>query len=71
MQLKRNTQGEDIKALESALVGKKVPEKNLTELFENKAYANELFQQGKPVLLSVWATVSDLLYRTSIFKQTC
>ena len=37
VQLKRNAQGEDIKALESALVGKPVPAKNLTELFENKA----------------------------------
>ena len=40
VQLKRNAQGEDIKALESALVGKPVPAKNLTELFENKAYTN-------------------------------
>ena len=62
VQLKRNAQGEDIKALESALVGKPVPAKNLTELFENKAYTNELFQQGKPVLLNVWATWCPTCY---------
>ena len=62
VQLKRNAQGEDIKALESALVGKTVPAKNLTELFENKAYTNELFQQGKPVLLNVWATWCPTCY---------
>ena len=62
VQLKRNSQGEDIKALESALVGKPVPAKNLTELFENKAYTNELFQQGKPVLLNVWATWCPTCY---------
>lgn len=62
VQLKRNAQGEDIKALESALVGKPVPAKNLTELFENKAYTTELFQQGKPVLLNVWATWCPTCY---------
>ena len=56
VQLNRNAQGEDIKALESALVGKPVPSKTLTDLFENKTYGNELFRQGKPILLNVWAT---------------
>ena len=63
MQLKRNAQGEDIKALESALVGKPVPAKNLTGAFlKIKAYTNELFQQGKPVLLNVWATWCPTCY---------
>ena len=44
------------------MVGKPVPAKNLTELFENKAYTNELFQQGKPVLLNVWATWCPTCY---------
>ncbi len=34
----------------------------MTELFENKAYTNELFQQGKPVLLNVWATWCPTCY---------
>lgn len=62
VQLQRNAQGEDIKALESALVGKPVPEKNFQELFENKSYGNELFQQGKPILLNVWATWCPTCY---------
>ncbi|MCQ9121491.1 thiol:disulfide interchange protein [Rodentibacter pneumotropicus] len=62
VQLHRNAQGEDIKALESALVGKPIPMKTLTELFENKNYDNELFRQGKPILLNVWATWCPTCY---------
>ncbi|OOF53400.1 DsbE family thiol:disulfide interchange protein [Rodentibacter trehalosifermentans] len=62
VQLNRNAQGEDIKALESALVGKPVPEKALTDLFDNKTYDNALFQQGKPLLLNVWATWCPTCY---------
>ncbi|OOF41316.1 thiol:disulfide interchange protein [Rodentibacter rarus] len=62
VQLNRNAQGEDIKALESALVGKPVPEKALTDLFDNKTYDKTLFQQGKPLLLNVWATWCPTCY---------
>ncbi|OOF50593.1 thiol:disulfide interchange protein [Rodentibacter genomosp. 1] len=62
VQLNRNAQWEDIKALESALVGKPVPEKILAELFENKSYGKELFQQGTPLLLNVWATWCPTCY---------
>ncbi|NBH74561.1 DsbE family thiol:disulfide interchange protein [Rodentibacter pneumotropicus] len=62
VQLHRNAQGEDIKALESALVGKPIPMKTLTELFENKSYDKELFRQGKPILLNVWATWCPTCY---------
>ena len=62
IQLQRNSQGDDPKALESALVGKPVPSKTLYDLFENKAYGNELFQQGKPILLNVWATWCPTCY---------
>lgn len=62
VQLNRNAQGEDIKALESALVGKPIPVKTLTELFENKTYDDALFRQGKPILLNVWATWCPTCY---------
>ena len=56
VQLQRNSQGDDPKALESALIGKPVPSKKLYDLFENKAYGDELFRQGKPLLLNIWTT---------------
>ena len=62
VQLGRNAQGDDPKALESALVGKPVPQKILTDLLENKTYGNEIFQQGKPILLNVWATWCPTCY---------
>ena len=62
VQLGRNAQGDDPKALESALVGKPVPQKTLTDLLENKTYGNEIFQQGKPILLNVWATWCPTCY---------
>lgn len=63
VQLQRNAKGDDPKALESALVGKPVPAKILTDLFdENKSYHNEIFQQGKPILLNVWATWCPTCY---------
>ncbi|MGQ0287000.1 DsbE family thiol:disulfide interchange protein [Pasteurellaceae bacterium 22721_9_1] len=62
VQLQRNAQGEDPKALESALIGKTVPSKTLYDLFENKAVGNEIFQQGQPILLNVWATWCPTCY---------
>ena len=56
VQLQRNSRGDDPKALESALIGKPMPSKKLYDLFDNKEYSEELFRQGKPVLLNVWAT---------------
>ena len=51
-----------IKALESALVGKPVPQKTLTDLLENKTYGNEIFQQGKTDSIKVWATWCPTCY---------
>lgn len=62
VQLQRNAEGNDPRALESALIGKPVPSKVMYDLFENKAYDNKLFQQGKPILLNVWATWCPTCY---------
>ena len=57
VQLGRNAQGDDPKALESALVGKPVPQKTLTDLLETNS------------LKCVGDLVSNLLCRTSIFES--
>lgn len=62
VQLQRNAQGDDPKALESALIGKPVPNKTLYDLFENKALDEAIFKQGKPILLNVWATWCPTCY---------
>ncbi|MFC0309633.1 DsbE family thiol:disulfide interchange protein [Gallibacterium trehalosifermentans] len=60
----RNAQGDDPKALESALVGKAVPMTTVVvDLFDKtKQYDQQLFKQGKPVLLNVWATWCPTCY---------
>ncbi|MGC7560575.1 DsbE family thiol:disulfide interchange protein [Pasteurella sp. PK-2025] len=70
VQLLRNAQGDDPKALESALVGKSVPQKKLFDLFENKPYDVRLFQQGKPILLNVWATWCPTCYAEHQYLNT-
>ncbi|MDG2939851.1 DsbE family thiol:disulfide interchange protein [Exercitatus varius] len=62
VQLQRNAQGDDPKALESALVGKPMPLRQMTDLFENKPLGSEIFQQGKPILVNVWATWCPTCY---------
>lgn len=62
VQLRRNVSGDDPRALESALIGKSVPEKKLMDLFEDKTYDKTLFQQGKPLLVNVWATWCPTCY---------
>ncbi|OOF67338.1 DsbE family thiol:disulfide interchange protein [Rodentibacter caecimuris] len=56
VQLGRNALGDDPKSLESALIGKSVPQRVLFDLFENKEYDSSIFQQNRPILLNVWAT---------------
>ncbi len=74
VQLQRNAQGDDPRALESALIGKPVPAKKLADLFEEKSYDNSLFKQGKPLLINVWATwcptcYSEHQYLNELAKQ--
>ena len=62
IQLQRNAQGDDPKALESKLVGKPVPTAPLKDLFGQQNYDPSLFAQGKPILLNVWATWCPTCY---------
>ncbi|EIJ71079.1 DsbE family thiol:disulfide interchange protein [Pasteurella bettyae] len=62
VQLQRNAAGDDPKNLESALIGKPVPEKTMQGLLEDKQYTSEIFRQGKPVLINVWATWCPTCY---------
>lgn len=56
VQLLHNASGEDPRALESALVGKPMPDSNLKGLWGESLSYEALFKQGQPVLVNVWAT---------------
>ncbi|MDG6858549.1 DsbE family thiol:disulfide interchange protein [Glaesserella parasuis] len=57
IQLQRNANGEDPKALESALVGKIIPEFKLESLHEaTQMLDSSVVKTGTPRLLNVWAT---------------
>lgn len=62
VQLQRHAQGDDPKALESALVGKPIPIRQMADLFEDKPLTNEIFRQGHPILVNVWATWCPTCY---------
>lgn len=56
-QLSRNANGDDPTRLESALVGKPVPEFRLESLeLPGKVYDRSVLLTGQPLLLNVWAT---------------
>lgn len=56
-QLVRNSDGDDPMRLESALIGKPIPEFRLESLDQpGKIYNQSELSDGKPLLLNVWAT---------------
>ena len=75
IQLQRNSNGEDPKALESALVGKTVPDFQLESLHDpNVKIDSGVVKTGSPRLLNVWATwcptcFAEHQYLTQLAKQ--
>ncbi len=63
VQLSRNANGDDPKKLESALVGKEVPQFSLESVIdEKKMLDNSVVKTGTPRLLNVWATWCPTCY---------
>ncbi|QNS15751.1 DsbE family thiol:disulfide interchange protein [Mannheimia bovis] len=63
VQLARNSQGDDPKKLESALIGKTIPNFSLESLLDEKEQINQdVVKTGKPRLLNVWATWCPTCY---------
>ena len=75
VQLQRNANGDDPKALESALIGKTVPSFELPSLLdENQTVNADVLKTGSPRLLNVWATwcptcFAEHQYLTELAKQ--
>lgn len=75
VQLQRNAGGEDPKALESALIGKTVPEFQLESLSDaTQTVTSAVLKTGTPRLLNVWATwcptcYAEHQYLTVLAKQ--
>lgn len=75
VQLSRNMQGDDIKKLESVLIGKPVPEFRLESVLDEKQFIDQsVLKTGKPRLLNVWATwcptcYAEHDYLTQLAKQ--
>ncbi|MFQ9122326.1 MAG: DsbE family thiol:disulfide interchange protein [Haemophilus parainfluenzae] len=63
VQFGRNAQGDDPKALEVSSSGEACTTENITRIYwKIKTYGNEIFQQGKTILLNVWATWCPTCY---------
>lgn len=75
VQLSRNAQGDDPKKLESALIGKIIPDFKLESLLESeKTLDQNVVKTGSPRLLNVWATwcptcYAEHGYLTQLAKQ--
>ncbi|WP_373820211.1 DsbE family thiol:disulfide interchange protein [Glaesserella sp.] len=74
-QLQQNANGDDPKALESALIGKTVPDFQLESLLDqNQTLDAAVVKTGSPRLLNVWATwcptcYAEHQYLTILAKQ--
>lgn len=69
-QLMRNAEGDDPTTLESALIGKPLPEFRLEALnTPGQTLDRRTLIDGKPLLLNVWATVSNLSRRASVSQR--
>lgn len=74
-QLRLNANGDDPKALESALVGKTIPDFQLSSLLDDtQLLTAEVVKTGSPRLLNVWATwcptcYAEHQYLTELAKQ--
>lgn len=62
VQLMHNANGDDPRALESALVGKAVPHRPMQDLWGKPLSYDSLFKTGKPVLVNIWATWCPTCY---------
>lgn len=75
VQLNWNANGHDPKALESALLGKSVPDFSLESVHSaDKTLDNSVLKTGRPRLLNVWATwcptcYAEHQYLTELAKQ--
>lgn len=71
VQLQRNAGGEDPTMLESALIGKPVPEFKLESLDKpGQTYDQKVLRDGKPILLNVWATWCPTCYAEHKYLNT-
>lgn len=69
-QLMRNADGDDPTTLESALIGKPLPEFRLEALnTPGQTLDRRTLIDGKPLLLNVWATASNLSRRASVSQR--
>lgn len=69
-QLMRNADGDDPTTLESALIGKPLPEFRLEALnTPGQTLDRRTLIDGKPLLLNVWALVSNLSRRASVSQR--
>lgn len=71
VQLIRNAGGENPATLESALIGKPVPQFKLESLeTPGKVFDQKTFHNGKPILLNIWATWCPTCYAEHQYLNT-
>ena len=70
VQLFKNSQGDKPTDLESALIGKPLPEFQMLALDEGQTYTRDDLLNGKPFLLNVWATWCATCYQEHQYLNT-